>query len=490
MDTQGAMTADVPDFKLAKVGRDRRRKLGAGFPLFGGGGGAGGWGGALGGTALSGGMTLGKGLAVLAVAGGLSAAAWQVGRMLTPGYGGAAKPSARLFADKGAQKYEGDLSKLPGTATTMPNSLGYVSGSLDALTPEERVRRQAEAEAARKAAEEAQAKAAAQDAAADQSVPASSPAGQAGIASAQDGAGPFKSRFGRLGAAFNRGASALSGGAGLSGGVGRSFAPSGGGAGQKGREGTLAKFRGASRPSYAKGAGRPSAASNARGFAKRQLMTASTLSRQGATASGEQSAAAQAAAPFDNGAPAGSAITGPGVTPAGAGAAPAAAGGPVDGVGGGSAGGSSSGACGSGQYADADGNCRSSGTPSGRNSASYQGLIDMAKALMAIASLLAIAALVSPPLVKSFFKMGLIIVGGLLVILGAMILAQSHDPTIGGIVTAVGALTVALAFAGDFKIFTGGTAAANNLLVIQAAGALILNAAGFLAANSDAGSMQ
>jgi hypothetical protein len=432
-------TQQVPEFRIAKVGRDRKRR-GAGVPWFGGGGGAGA---GVGGSAAAGAGLLGK-VGVLALIGTLSAGAWQVGRALRPDEtGGGAKP--RIFADSNGKYSDADLANvIKDNRTTMPNSLGYVSGSMDGMTPEERARKEAEAaEAARRAEEEA--KKAEEEAAKEPADVAGSPAGvdpNALLKGMADGAkedkpGAFGKKFGALSTSFG-GGGGLAGGAGLSGGVTRGFQNVD--LANKGGAGKMASMRGNSSPSISKAARARVGASNNKGFARRQLSNAYGLSRQATSAGQGETSAQTAGQAFDNNNGAGSVISGPGVGNSGGG-------GSTD------SGGSVNPGTGSGGAINPDDNGANIPNQRGRNVTKYQGLVDIAKALMLVIALISIYITIA----KAVPAWGWAVAGWLVTVVGALgavvgllgiaIMAQG-EPIIGGIFTAVGAVVAGLSFIG------------------------------------------
>ncbi|UPT73020.1 MAG: hypothetical protein M0D55_14090 [Elusimicrobiota bacterium] len=267
MDTKkDSAASDVPTFKVARVGNDRKRK-GAGFSFLRSGGSRGGFSGATGGSGSGGGLggLLGgagggagaqagffaskfvQAMLSVMLAGGIGSAAIYIGAMSTQTDEPAKK--AAPFVAKEDVKLEGDITNLPGDPNAIPNSLGYLSGSMDGLTPEERAKRAAE-EAARKAAEEEAARKAEEEAARTAANPAVDP--NALLASAQaDGqnkGGGLGRKFGNLSSSFG-GGSSLAGGAGMAGGVGRSFG-AGGGSIKGGARGSLSKASTTAKPSF------------------------------------------------------------------------------------------------------------------------------------------------------------------------------------------------------------------------------------------------
>ena len=230
MDTKkDSSVSDVPTFKVARVGNDRKRK-GGGFSFLRGGGTRGVWSGATGGSgagvgigagagsgglsALLAGVTFSKAMILLLVAvGGLGAVS--LGRMMGNTSNGTMKPKAFSMASREAVKMEGDMSNLPSNANTIPNSLGYLTGSTDGLTPEERAKKEADAAAAAEAqriADEEAAKKAEKDNLAGNAV---DPNALLASATADGGkGGGLGKKFGSLSTSMG-GSSSLSGGAGL-----------------------------------------------------------------------------------------------------------------------------------------------------------------------------------------------------------------------------------------------------------------------------------
>ncbi len=373
MDTKkDSSTSDVPTFKVARVGHDRKRK-GGGFSFLRGGGTRGVWSGAAGGSgagagagagsmAAAAGLNFSKMLLIMLVSvGGIGAVG--LGRMLgNASSSDVKKPKAFSMASREAVKIEGDTSNLPGNTNTIPNSLGYLSGSKDGLTPEERAKKEADAAAAAEAQRVADEEAA-KKAEADRLAGAPAVDPNALLASAQadggqgaKGGGGFGKKFGALSSSMG-GGSSLSGGAGLSGGVNRQFGSSG--AITRGAGGQMAAMKGSSRPSYSKAGGSKLASSKTKGFARKQLANANAYSRQGAAASKGETAASSAGTAFDNNPGAGNVISGPGVGK-GAGSTSGADSTPNPGSGGGGNGnptGSQQVDCGADNYQTADGGC-------------------------------------------------------------------------------------------------------------------------------------
>ncbi len=482
MDNYTPSSIEIPTFKLAKVGKERNRRRGAGAWLRGGSSASGA--GSLGsGIGVGTGMT--KGMLTILISVGVSAGAWQYGKMMSSKYSnGSGKAAAPLFTPKEVAPKYADTSKVIKVENSIPNSLGYVTESIDGLTPEQRAQRAAATEAARQADEEARKKAEA-DANKPAETPASaSPVDLAAMAGGAAPAGGIQSgKIGKLASGFGGGGS-LSGGAGLSGGISRNFA-GGSDLGQKAQNGALSSMRNSAKPSLASASRAITSNSKSKGFAKRQLDNAFSQSRQAVGAAKSETSATTAAAPFDNNPGAGSVIEGPGTTN---GAKPAAgtAGGDASSPssGGGPLGSGYTPACQSANYSpDANGNCQLVSAPTARKSAPYQNLVDMAKTLMAIIAVLALVAIVvektwAGAIVAQYLKVAIVTMGVVLMGLGAAIFAKSGDSMMGGIITAIGAATVASAYFGTKKL-TG-----SDLVIKMAANTLITNAIGSLAASA------
>jgi hypothetical protein len=490
MDRQTTALNDVPTLKLAKVGKDRERKRGgagwlnsgrsaSGFGSLGASG-AGGFGGMSG---LFSGMSLAKAVAILLVCGAMGAGAWTLGRMFSSG--GTPAASKKIFADKGSQKYS-DMSDVVKADNSIPNSLGYVSGSLDGMTPEERAKKAAADAAAAQAAADAEAKKKAEDDAAAakataDKAPADQTAGNAvgGVTGPAVNSNPFSGRFGNL-------SNGLSGGAGLSGGIGGSFGSnSGGGAfGNKGTNGNIGAFSTVAKAGTSHAA--PHAISSAKGTNAAFNQLKQTAATHAATAATGDAASAAASQPFDGAnAGQGTSIDGPGVgagTTAGSGVGGAnnSGGSPTN------SGGST---CADGQGVDSSGNCQNISTPTGTNATPYQGLINMVEALMALVAILSVAALaLSKTIISKGIEMmvlgvigtlGLVIAG-----IGAMIATSYGQTKIGGIIAAVGLVTMGIAAYGMYNDYQLAEGIDTPELIVLAAGTLIASAAGALAASS------
>jgi len=295
MDTKNTATAEVPTFKLAKVGKDRERRRGSGWWNFGRNAGSG-FRGAAGGAGAAG-MSAGKLLTVLLVSALGAAGAWRMGSAFKQDEA-PVQEKAKLFSGKSDQKYD-DLSGVVKNDKSIPNSLSMVSGSADGLTDEERAKKAADEEAARKAEEEAKKKAEA-----EANKEPATPGGMdlSALAGAGDaGKKGMDRKFGQLSSNLGKG-SMLMGGAGLAGGVGRGFtAPTGK------TPGNLSAFRGTAKASSSKGARASAGRSNSRGFAKKQLLKAFALSRPASSAGKAETSSDMASSAF-GGNPAGTTI--------------------------------------------------------------------------------------------------------------------------------------------------------------------------------------
>jgi nucleotide-binding universal stress UspA family protein len=315
-------TTQVPEFKLAKVGKKRERKKAGVFWTGGGSGGA--FTGATGGM----GVLAIKGAIILGMA-VLGAGAYNVGMSMAPKSGALSKPKA--FASKEVK----DASAGAAVVGPAPASgLAMVSGSLDGKTPEQRAAEAAAAEAAakaeadRKAKEEEDARKAAEE---EAKKAAASPDADAVAAAAGNGAAggagknsAFGSRFGQLSSSLGGGHSGLAGGAGLSGGIGRSF-------GSAPNLGATGKSHGQAKQVTAGRAGARAIANkghSSRAF--RQLVAANKQS-QIARNSTSEGAASAADSAFENNPGADKAITGGGAGQGGAGAGDSAPGGATSG---------------------------------------------------------------------------------------------------------------------------------------------------------------
>jgi hypothetical protein len=500
MDTQNTSVAEVPNLRLAKVGKDRERKRGGG-----------GWLGARGaGSAFSGatggagagmagaGMSFGKILAILLVTGGISASAWKIGNVISAN-SAAAKPAAaqKLFADKDSGKYA-DTSGVIKQQNVIPNSLGYVNN--DGLTDEQRAAKKAADEAAAaKAAADAQAKAdadAKEKALADAKAASAAPDPAAAPAAAPEVAkkGLTAGKFGGMNSSFGGGGGGggLSGGAGLSGGINRNFGAMGG-LGDKGAAGALSAFRSPSKPSSAAARAAGHGHSNAKGFAKQQLDMANGMSRTALASGKTESASAGAGAPFDNNPNQGTVISGPGVG-SGTQTGPADAGGSGNqsGGGGAAAGPIDTAACQDANYEpDANGSCiKKTGDPTTHDSADYQWMIDVILGLMAAVLVINILALAlsntvwlkahAALLAGIMCGMGAIIMG-----LGATIALMKHgDFLIGGICSLIGGF---ICVQGAMAVSGANSLSGTPMTIVnQAAPTLIATAVGALAAGANA----
>lgn len=462
-------TTAIPEFKIAKVGKDRKRR-GGGLPFFGGGSGGGGaFSGAVGGSgAAAGAGLLGK-IGVLALIGTLSAGAWQFGKALRPDETGGPAEKPKLFASHDGKYSDEDLANvIRSNGSSIPNSMGYVKGSLDGMTPEERAKKEAEAAEAARLAEEEAKKAEAEAAAKEPANVAGAPAGMDPNALMQNTGGDkkegaFGKKFGALSSSFGSGGG-LAGGAGLAGGVNRGF--SNAALKTKGNGGKMASMKGGSNPSISKGTKARAGASNNKGFARRQLGNAFSLSRQASTAGKGETSAQAASAAFDNNTGAGNVISGPGVG-AGTGGAGIDAGGSVNPNTGGSA-------------IDPNDEAAPIANNKGKNVTKYQGLINAALMILAIIAVLAILALVLqnvPPygtIIAQYIKMVMVALGAVVTLLGVAIMAQGQYLQ-GGILTAVGGFITYMAWTTPASLTVGAPAIAT-----LAASALVASAVGLL----------
>ena len=307
-------TRDVPQIKLAKVGKDRERKKG-GLPWWLGGKGApSSFAGATGGAGAGGAGGLAGGLSpalvalipklaiatmISAVAGG----AWLFGKATMPVSARHHRP--RAFANAAEEKArdyaESEKKDLP-TEAAAPSGLSMVSGSLGGGSAGQApaagdAGKTGDASAADQAGAAGQGDAAGQAAAAPPVDPAAlaAAAGKAGAAGSAKN--PFGNKIGALsssmGSLGGAGQTMLSGGGGLFGGVGSHFA------GPKLGEG-LKAFAAAARPSRTTARARAGGAGHTRGLASSQLNNAFRGSKAAAHSGGDN-ASYLAAQPFDNG---------------------------------------------------------------------------------------------------------------------------------------------------------------------------------------------
>lgn len=446
-------TAEIPNFKLAKVGKKDRKKGGLPFGLGGGGSGSG-FAGALGGSG-SGAGALGALLskaAVMLVVGMLGVGAYNVGKGMAPKMPKKAPP--KPFAQAEKPKYS-DLSGVIKTQDAGASSLSMVSGSLDGKTPEQRAAEAAAAEAAAKAEAERKAKEEA-DAAAAATGPADAAGKAAGggmpdaaaLAGAVGAAGsaapggkgsPFGSRFGQLSSGLGGGHSGLSGGAGMSGGIGRQF--------EAGKLGQMKAMPQATTPGRT--SAKPVANNGRSGRAFKQLQAAKQRSVMGAQAPSAEGASQAADSAFNNNPGANSAITGGGAGTSGAGSGGTAA--PGANPGGNSGGGPTTGSEGT-DSGTGDDPCPAEGCP-GSDVTPWGGLVKLASMCILIASIiLGVAALLAsaPAGISTAAAEWLggiaAALGGIALLLGAAILAQGQKwqgalfMTMGGLVTTAGLL--------------------------------------------------
>jgi hypothetical protein len=294
METQ----VEIPNFKLAKVGKDRERKKG-GVPLWFGAPAGGGFSGAVGGLGAFGGK-----MSIALLAAILGAGAYGIGKVMAPSDTRfEARRKGKIFSS--APKFGGDLSHLPSSAKTEPSSLGYVTGSLDGKTPEQRA---VEAEAENQVQ-------------ADSGALAEAPNVQgggtdaSGLSSLSGGEkkSPFPNKIGNLSSGLSGSYSGLPGGAGLSGGIGRVFEAPKLQVTPPVRTSPFRKDSNATRAA----ARAVDSQSRAKGLARRQLHKA-FLASQGARVGGLENRSVGAGAPFENNPGANSAITGGGTQIGGA----------------------------------------------------------------------------------------------------------------------------------------------------------------------------
>ncbi|OGS38426.1 MAG: hypothetical protein A2506_08645 [Elusimicrobia bacterium RIFOXYD12_FULL_66_9] len=480
MDTQNHSTADVPTFKLAKVGKERKRGAawfgggsrgaGSGFRIV-----SGGSSGA--GVAVGSGAVSAKILTILLVSTVASFGSSRLGAVLRGDSKHATPAEQRVFAakDDGDQKYD-DLSGVIKGERSIPNSLGYLSGSIDGLTPEERAKKAADEAAARAAEEEAQKKADEEAAKQEAPMPPAMPADAAALMAGKGK--PGLKNFNKLSSSFggSAGGSKLSGGAGLSGGVTRGFAaPS-----VKSPSNVMSAFKGGAKTNVARASRASSRPSRSRGFAKRQLLNANRLSRQ-ATGTGKAETSAEAASEaFYGGSAAGTSIEGAGV------AGGLSTGGdsePMGGYDGGPVGGGVT-DCGAGQHLNENGVCVDTVDPNTANACKYQSEIDLIKTLFIA---IAICALISSVLqymgwlaaVATALKYAIVAMGAVICGLGIKIATMDGgDFMIGAILGAAGAYVAYQAWV-NVAVETVGEA-----MVTVAAETLIATAVGGLTAAS------
>lgn len=460
MDTQKTPYTDVPSFKLAKVGKDRERKRG-GAAWWMGGRGAGSFAGVGGGAGGVAGLSAFKTLLILAMTVGLCATGTVLGLMMSSHSGsGAGNGDKKIFADKGPLKYD-DLSGVVKTNNDIPNSLGYVMGSTDGLTPEERARRKAEEES-RLAAEEAAKKKAEEDAA-KQEAAAPAPAPAAPVAASNAG-GSLGSKFGRL-------SGGLSGGSGLSGGIGGSFGHMGGPSGfngEKGKKGALSSALASAATMGTHASARPMGAGMGQAFG--QLRRTSSASSLAATRTGEASAA-QAGAPFDTNS-GGTSIDGSGITQGSPGASDTP---PSGGTPGGAGGGS-----GAGPGGDTP--------PPSTPSVPWQAQLDAALGLLiGIVVLAAVAAAtqnipIYGVIISKICCVGICLAAAALAGIGIDLIAQYGQGLQGGILIAAGAISAAMCWASPYTML------AVDAIVALGAGALVATAGNSLSQSSSSAS--
>lgn len=457
MDTnKDASISDVPTFKVARVGQQRKRKGGMFSFLRGGGAGPrGAWSGATGGagaasmggsgaafsTALNGfGLTFSKTMLVILATSVIGSGAI-FGGMLTASKSHMAAPEKpKLFAQDKVT-LEGDTSNLPSNPNTIPNSMGFVTGSRDGLTPEERAQREADAAAAAEAQRVADEEAA-KKAEAEQTAANAAPNPDELLASAkEDGKAAPGTAFGKKMGALSTsmgGGSALTGGAGMSGGVNRQFAPKTAPAIPKAAAGSITAMKGGARPTYARAGNSKLAASKTKGFARRQLAHANAYSRRGAASGKGENAAADAGSAFDNNSGAGNIITGAGIGAGKGGNGGADASVNPNSNEGGPTGGDPTMDCGANNYQTADGGCAPIKETGGKDANPTLTIISnvVMAMLLTIGILAAFATSLGP---YGMWLQPIMIAMGVIIGLLGMAMMAMGDYVAGGIATVTGA---------------------------------------------------
>ncbi len=472
MDTnKDASISDVPTFKVARVGKERKRKGGAFSFLRGGSGPRAAWSGATGGSGAAGvgggsaaalngfGLTFSKTMIVIFATSVLGSGAI-LGGMLSASNSRPAAPTKPALFAQDKVKIEGDTSNLPSNANTIPNSMGFITGSKDGLTPEERAQKAAEAAAAAEAQRVADEEAA-KKAEAEQTAANAAPDPNALLASAQaDGkVAPGGTAFGKKIGAMSTtmgGGSALTGGAGMSGGVNRQFEAKTAPAVPKGAAGQITAMKGSSRPAYSKSGNSKLAASQTKGFARKQLAHANAYSRRGAASSRGENAAADAGSAFDNNSSAGNIISGAGIGAGKGGAGASDASINPNGTDGGPTGGDPTMDCGANNYQTADGGCAPIKENGGKDANPMLTLISnvVMAMLLTIGVLAAIATVAGP--YGMWMQPILMAMGAIIGLLGLAMMAMG-DYVAGGIATITGAAVTYLA-AGSVPSLTIGQA--------------------------------
>lgn len=454
----------LPDFKVAQVGKERKRKGGI-FSFLRSGGARAVWTGATGGSGM-GGAAVGAGLnftkmmlICLVSAGGIGAVG--LGRMMgNASVNEVAKPKLFATAHKSAPiKIEGDVTNLPGNSNTIPNSLGYLTGSKDGLTPEERAKKNADAAAAAEAQRVAD-EAAAKKAEAEKTAAAPAVDPKALLASAKADGGKdakdakatvFGKKFGPLSTSLGGGAS-LNGGSGLSGGMNRQFGDSG--SLKKAPGGQLSASKGAANVSMSKASSPRLASSTTKGFARKQLANANAYSRRGMAAGKGETASSDASSAFDNNPGAGTIISGPGIS---AGAKPQGLGDtatPSNGGGGNGSDGAQQGDCGAGQAINSSGSCQDIASNAGTDAKPMLTMMSNAvMALLVVVGMVAAIAAASGPW-GYWMAPVLVAIGAVISLLGLAMMAMG-DYVTGGIATLVGGVIGYLAW-GSAPVMTVG----------------------------------
>lgn len=466
---------DVPTFKLARVGKERKKRGGALSWLRGGSGtGNGSWAGAVGGAGGGGGAVgflagAGKILTIIAVTALIGAGAIEYSKRQIAAEKAAMKnkPAAdKTFAKKAEEpiKYEGDLSNLPATKNTIPNSMGYVTGNAGGPSAAEMAAKAAAEEAAAKQAEEE----AARKKAEEEALAAAQPQGDPNAAAGAPG-NRLGSKFGQLSSSFGGKGSALAGGSGMSGGMNRNFG-AGGNLGGGMKAGATGGYNMGSRASYGKGARAAIGNSSGKSLSRRQLARVNTFSRLANSQTGEN-ASSLASAGWDNNSGEGNVITGAGV---GNGQGPSATnpdsvdeGGPTGGGGGGGSG------------------TTTAAPPKESEGDKSAWMLEVAKALLLVVAVVAVLIAIFryfewfPAITAAVnaLRIAAIAMGAIIAGLGVAYMATTQDTGGGGALCAVtGAAIATLAYLNPELM-------ANSTGLVVFAGAGLL---GQLAKNSDA----
>jgi hypothetical protein len=427
---------EIPDFKLAKVGTDRRRK-GAGLAWFGNSGGSGAA------LARGGAGLLGK-IAILAVTGVMGLGAFSVGRGMAPEHG-YKKKKTKAF---NVQKYTENTANLPKDMKYASKSgLGMVAGRVDGKTAEELAAERAEAERLAREQAEAEARAAAESAAGQVAetpdVPGVDPGVMATAAApeTQKAAGMGK-KYGELTKNFG----GLAGGSGVTGSFStKKFS---------GKEGKALAFSQRSAPTRSKMT--PGKfAGRARGVAGKQLEKAAFFSRA-ASKAGNESSSELASQAFDGNTGAGTSIGGAGAASGNS----AADAGPGDSSGayGGSAYGNHGneyGPCQEGQTQAQNPNCVEIPDGTGEDDPTND-IIKLLKTLLIVATIVGVIQLIlskmtaAPWIAALYAMLGdlMVALGAIICVLGIMLMGMGRKVE-GTIFAAIGALMAIMAWIGN-----------------------------------------